>query len=139
MKRLIMLLAALIAVFPLSIAASAAETAAADVETASVQPRLTGEEMLTLGNAWVYVDEDTNWFPSDLTVTNHADSAHPVMVRILSKDGSKEIKPAKKIEAGYSYTFYSIPADGYVIQAKSADDEVRMYTLIYMDQFSPLN
>lgn len=135
MKRFISLfLVAVLLVLPLSAVASAAEVDAEEAATANVQPRLTGTRTLSLGNAWTDVVSDNNWLSAYVTVTNAASSSYDVQVRIVDAYGVI-IVSGKTISAGSSKTFGPIAYDAgkYTIQAKSADNAVREYTLHYHD------
>lgn len=127
MKRLIaLLLVLLISVLSLSLTACAAVDAVKDLKNESVP-----SQTLSLKDTWIDVWVEGNWQAADLTVTNYYTSAYDVKVRIVSIDYSEIIASEETIPSGYSATFSSVPSGNFIIQAKSADDVLREYTLSY--------
>ena len=127
MKKVISLLLALVIILStLGITVSAAETDANNAETTNIQPRLNGQKTIQLGNAWTDIKIENNIFYANLTVTNMTTSSEDVVIRVISID------PAT-IAPGSSESFYGLAPGGYIIQGKSADDEVHTYELKYYD------
>lgn len=132
MKRLIaLLLVGLISVLPLSLTACTITDAVKELTAMDGPSEADRKRTLALDNIWTDVWVEGDWSEADLTVTNTVTSAYDVMVRIVSTDYSEVIASEKTIESGYSATFHPVPSGKFIIQAKSADDVTREYTLAY--------
>lgn len=134
MKKVISLLLALVIILStLGITVSAAETDANNAETTNIQPRLNGQKTIQLGNAWTDIKIENNIFYANLTVTNMTTSSEDVVIRVISIDRADILKQPATIAPGSSESFYGLAPGGYIIQGKSADDEVHTYELKYYD------
>lgn len=86
---------------------------------------------LSLGNSWTDVFLIDNTSQNPIIVQSGDDPEEPVMVRIVSRDLIRILVDEVTIHPGGSHTFSFVTTDGCIIQAKSADDTPRTYTLTY--------
>ena len=88
---------------------------------------------LHLGSSWVAAITGDTLFQTDVTVTNHESSGYDVLVRLTDGEAMLILQDAVTLAPGASHTFHDVPGGGYIIQAKSADDVPREFTLTYSD------
>ena len=95
-----------------------------------------GQVSIELGNAWTTVWESGGRSDPALTVTNRPASA-PVMIRFVDAEHILIVDHGQTILPGGTAAFSNLPTDGYILQAKSANDLPREYTLV-LEEEAPL-